>query len=101
MKRAYLHGILDLNAGKLNALNALFAPFRDALKKTMAYWHVRLQQGADLPLYVALPDKTSVGGLVGAADEKRGQHGTHPAPIMAGVAGTASTPSRHGFVPDG
>lgn len=63
MKRAYLHGILDLNAGKLNALNALFAPFRDALKKTMAYWHVRLQQGADLPLYVALPDKTSVGGL--------------------------------------
>lgn len=63
MKRAYRHELLDLNAGKREALNALFAPFRCALKATMAYWRARLQQGADLPLYVALPDKASVGGL--------------------------------------
>lgn len=63
MKRAYRHGILDLNAGKREALTALFRPFRHALKATMAYWHVRLQQGADLPLYVALPGKSTVAGL--------------------------------------
>lgn len=63
MKRAYRHRILDLNAGKREALNALFTPFRRALKTTMVYWRVRLQQGADLPRYVALPDKSTVAGL--------------------------------------
>ncbi|WP_238552312.1 hypothetical protein, partial [Bifidobacterium cuniculi] len=72
-----------------------------ALKATMAYWRARLQQGADLPLYVALPDKASVGGLSARQMEKRGQHGARSAAVMASVAGVARAPSRHGLVPVG